>query len=90
MGQLEQNELSTTSSISYLEEEITLLREMLSYALGVNQSEIKFSFPTLKNFYFTNNIYKLAYFINLLQRLRSLSFWQKLLKKELRRSPRIS
>ena len=63
MGQLEQNELSTTSSISYLEEEITLLREMLSYALGVNQSEIKFSFPTLKNFYFTNNIYKSSWAI---------------------------
>ena len=63
MGQLEQNEISPTNPIGYLEEEFDLLREMLSYALGVSKLEIKFSFPTLKNFYFINNIYKSSWAI---------------------------
>ena len=63
MGQLEQNEIPQASSIGYLEEQINLLRSMLSYALSVKESEIKISFPTLKNFYFINNIYKSSWAI---------------------------
>ena len=63
MGQLEQNEIPQASSMGYLEEQINLLRSMLSYALGVKEAEIKISFPTLKNFYFINNIYKSSWAI---------------------------
>ena len=63
MGQLEQNEISQASSMGYLEEQINLLRSMLSYALGVKELEIKISFPTLKNFYFINNVYKSSWAI---------------------------
>ena len=63
MGQLEQNEIPQASPIGYLEEQINLLRSMLSYALSVKEIEIKISFPTLKNFYFINNIYKSSWAI---------------------------
>ena len=63
MGQLEQNEISQASSVGYLEEQINLLRKMLSYALDIKESEIKISFPSLKNFYFLNNIYKSSWAI---------------------------
>ncbi len=62
MGQLEQNETSA-SSVGYLEEQISLLKSMLSYALEIKESDVKISFPTLKNFYFTNNIYKSSWAI---------------------------
>ena len=63
MGQLEKNELIQSTSIGYLEEQISHLRSMLSYALDVNETEIKINFPTLKNFYFANNIYKSSWAI---------------------------
>ncbi len=63
MGHLEQNEIPQASSIGYLEEQINLLRSMLSYGLGVKETEIRISFPTLKNFYFINNIYKSSWAI---------------------------
>lgn len=63
MGQLEKNEINQSSSIGYLEEQISYLRSMLSYALDINETEIKINFPTLKNFYFVNNIYKSSWAI---------------------------
>ena len=63
MGQLEKNEINQASSVGYLEEQISYLRSMLSYALDINEAEIKINFPTLKNFYFVNNIYKSSWAI---------------------------
>lgn len=63
MGQLEQNEIPQSPSLGYLEEQIALLRSMLSYGMGIDESEIKISFPTLKNFYLSNNIYKSSWAI---------------------------
>lgn len=63
MGQLEKNEINQASSIGYLEEQISYLRSMLSYALDINETEVKINFPTLKNFYFVNNIYKSSWAI---------------------------
>jgi len=64
VGHKEQSEIEPISSIGYLlEEQIAILRSMLSYALDIEEAEIKFSFPTLKNFYFINNIYKSSWAI---------------------------
>ncbi|MBI2996022.1 MAG: hypothetical protein HYY52_04885 [Candidatus Melainabacteria bacterium] len=56
---------STTedSLISCLEEQAAILINMLSYGLEVPGDEIKISFPTLKNFYFVNNVYKSSWAI---------------------------
>ncbi len=63
MGQAEQNQIHSTPPIGYLEGEISSLRSMLAYGLSLDESEIKFSFPTLKNFYFINNVYKSSWAI---------------------------
>ncbi len=63
MGQLEKNEITESSSIGYLEEQISYLRSMLSYALDIKETEVKIKFPSLKNFYFINNIYKSSWAI---------------------------
>jgi len=57
MDQVDQNQLFL-ESIGYLQEQITSLKQMLSYALKMHEDEIKISFPTLQNFYHVNNIYK--------------------------------
>lgn len=65
MDSIEQNQKFNTdiSSVSYLADQIELLRSMLSYGLKLPQDEIKISFPTLKNFYLLNNIYKSSWAI---------------------------
>lgn len=63
MDQLEQNNVFLPTSIGYLEEQINLLRSMLAYALNLEPDEIKISFPTLKNFYYVNDIYKSSWAI---------------------------
>ena len=63
MDQIEQNQVLINSSIDYLEEQIHLIKSMLAYALNISLDEIKVSFPTLKNFYFVNNVYKSSWAI---------------------------
>jgi len=66
MDSVEQNQIFSSqegASISYLDEQIDLLKAMLSYGLNLPVSEIKISFPTLKNFYLVNNIYKSSWAI---------------------------
>ena len=63
MDQEEQNQVLFNTSIGYLEEQIQLLRSILSYALNISEEEIKISFPSLKNFYFVNNVHKSSWAI---------------------------
>lgn len=63
MSELEQNQILYNSTIDYLEEQISILRAQLSYALSIPEDEIKVSFPTLKNFYFVNGVYKSSWAI---------------------------
>ncbi len=57
MDQFEQNSTLLSAS-NYLDEQVTLLKSMLSYGLNIPFEDIKVSFPSLKNFYFINNVYK--------------------------------
>ena len=63
MDQIEQNQFLKNASVDYLEEQISLLKSLLAYALGISQDEIKASFPSLSNFYFVNNVYKSSWAI---------------------------
>ncbi len=63
MDQIEHNQLFENSSINYLEEQINLLKSMLSNALNIPFDDVKVSFPTLENFYFVNKIYKSSWAI---------------------------
>lgn len=70
MENLQQNQELTIQTIdqvpfSYLEEEVGFLKAMLSYGLNISENEIKVSFPTLKNFYLFNNVYKSSWSIYL-------------------------
>ncbi len=46
-----------------LEDEINTLKSILSKGLNMPEEEIKISFPSLKNFYFVNNVYKSSWAI---------------------------
>ena len=63
MTQFEQYNLLETTNSSFLDDNLDLLKSLLSYALHLKSSDIKVSFPTLKNFYVTNNIYKSSWAI---------------------------
>lgn len=65
MDESEQSNNITTASAGYLEEQISSIKDQLAYALSTSPSEIKVSFPTLKNFYYVNNVYKSAWAIYL-------------------------
>ena len=58
MDNVEQNQIFQNTSITYLNEQIETLKSMLSYALRLPASEIKVSFPSLDNFYYSNKVYK--------------------------------
>src|SRR3989338_10139072 len=64
MEHIEQNQVLSEST-TYLGEEISLIRTLLSYGLNVSVDEIKISFPSLNNFYFINNVYKSSWAIYL-------------------------
>ena len=63
MTNSEQNQVFLNSSIDYLNEQISLLKSMLSYALSLPLDDIKISFPTLKNFYIINGVHKSSWAI---------------------------
>lgn len=63
MDQLEQNQFLSNAKVDYLEEQISLLKSMIAYALDVPVDDIKVSFPSLNNFYFVNNVYKSSWAI---------------------------
>lgn len=63
MDQTDKNSLIPSTSVSYLHEEIVTLRAMLANALGLQFDEIKVSFPSLDNFYMSNNVYKSSWAI---------------------------
>jgi len=63
MEDIEKNQLIFNNTLEYLDEYINFLRSMLSYALNIPFEEVKISFPTLKNFYLVNNIYKSSWAI---------------------------
>lgn len=58
MQQIKKNQLLFDTSTGYLEEQITTLKSILSYGLGLSFEEIKVSFPSLDNFYVAGGIYK--------------------------------
>ena len=61
---VEQNNiLFNEQEVAYLEEEIELIKSLLSYGLNLPANEIKVSFPTLKNFYTVNNVCKSSWAI---------------------------
>lgn len=63
MDNVEQNQIFHNDSITYLNEQIEILKSMLSYALNLPVSEIKISFPSLDNFYYLNKVYKSSWAI---------------------------
>ena len=65
MDQVDKNQILSNTSTSSLDEEVGLIKSMLSYALDLPEKEIYVSFPSLKNFYVANNIYKSSWAIYL-------------------------
>ncbi|MBI3589927.1 MAG: hypothetical protein HY094_00940 [Candidatus Melainabacteria bacterium] len=63
MNDSEKNQALLDSSIDYLDEQVSVLRSMLSYGLNLPLEQIKISFPTLKNFYIVNGIHKSSWAI---------------------------
>ena len=61
------NILLNPQEVPYLEDEVALIKSLLSYGLGLSSNEIKISFPTLKNFYTINNVYKSSWGIYVLK-----------------------
>ena len=59
----DKNQLLFNASVGYLDEHINQIQEMLAYGLNLPVQEIKISFPSLKNFYSTNNLVKSSWAI---------------------------
>ena len=58
-----QSQNFTTNPYDVLGDQIDTLKALLSYALNTPEEKIKVNFPTLKNFYFINNVYKSSWAI---------------------------
>lgn len=65
MEQMDKSELTYSTQPSYLDDQIHLLKSMLSYGLSITENEIKVSFPSLQNFYTVNNICKSSWAIHI-------------------------
>ena len=63
MEYIEQNKLLINTKTDYLQEQVSIIQSMLSYALNLPQRDIKISFPELNNFYFVNNVFKSSWAI---------------------------
>ena len=63
MNDLDKNQVLLDPSINHLEEQVSVLKSMLSYGLNLPLEQIKISFPTLKNFYVVNGIHKSSWAI---------------------------
>src|SRR3989338_4900576 len=61
-SQFEQNN-TLLDSTNYLDDQIASIKSRLLYALNISYDEIHVSFPTLKNFYYINNVYKSSWAI---------------------------
>lgn len=63
MKQTGKSQIFYSSQPTYLVEQISLLKSMLSYGLSVQEDEIKISFPSLQNFYTINDVCKSSWSI---------------------------